>query len=173
MAHGDLVLVEQEVPLVVQALEARRIRVTALHNHLIGESPRVMFVHFWGEGDAAELAQDLREALSKTKTPLADAKKPGASSEPPGFDAEQIESVLGHKGTVKKQGVLHISVPLTEPVLESGIELSPSMGTATAINIQDAENGNCRNRRFCHDRGRSEPGGERINQAWHPNNRPA
>ena len=99
-----------------------------------------MFLHFWGQGDAAELAQHLRETLSKTKTPLADAKKPAASSEPPGFDAEQIQSVLGHKGTVK-QGVLHISVPRTEPVLESGIELSPSMGTATAINIQDAETG--------------------------------
>ena len=140
VAHGDLVLIEQEVPLVVQALEARGIRVTALHNHLIGESPRVMFLHFWGQGDAAELAQHLRETLSKTKTPLADAKKPGALSEPAGFDAEEIESVLGHKGTVK-QGVLHISVPRTEPVLESGIELSPSMGTATAINIQDAETG--------------------------------
>jgi hypothetical protein len=140
VAHGDLVLVEQEVPLVVQALEAHGLWITALHNHLIGESPRVMFLHFWGEGDAAKLAQHLRDALSKTKTPLTDAKKPEPSAEPAGFDAEQIQSVLGHKGTVK-QGVLHVSVPRPETVKESGVEVPPSMGTATAINVQAAETG--------------------------------
>src|SRR5690349_16509626 len=131
VAHGDLVLAEQEVPLVVQGLEANGIRITALHNHLIGESPHVMFLHFWGEGDAADLAQHLRDALSKTKTPMTDAKKPETSTEEAGFDAEQIQSVLGHKGTMK-QGVLHVSVPQSEAVMESGVELPPSMGTATA-----------------------------------------
>src|SRR4051794_3223213 len=126
IAHGDLVLAEQEVPLVVQGLEANGIRITALHNHLIGESPRVMFLHFWGEGDAADLAQHLRDALSKTKTPMTDAKKP--ETEAAGFDAEQIQSVLGHKGTVK-QGVLQVSVPRSEVIKQSGVELPPSMGT--------------------------------------------
>jgi len=137
VAHGDLVLVEQEVPLVVQALEAYGIRMTALHNHLIGESPRVMFLHFWGEGNAAELAQYLRDALNKTKTPMTDAKKSETSVEPDGFDAEQIQAALGHKGTVK-QGVLQVSVPRSKPVTESGVELPPSMGTATTINVQAA-----------------------------------
>lgn len=137
VAHGDLVLAEQEVPAVIQALEAHGIRMTALHNHLIGESPRVMFLHFWGQGDAAELAQHLRDALSKTKTPMTDAKKPETSAEQAGFDSEQIQAVLGHKGTVK-QGVLHVSVPRSEPVTESGVELPPSMGMATAINVQAA-----------------------------------
>ena len=137
VAHGDLVLAEQEVPLVVQALEAHGIRMTALHNHLIGESPHVMFLHFWGEGDAAYLAQHLRDALSRTKTPMTDAKKPETSAEPAGFDPAQIQAALGHKGTVK-QGVLQVSVPRSEPVMESGVELPPSMGTATAINVQAA-----------------------------------
>jgi hypothetical protein len=140
VAHGDLVLAEQEVPAVVQALEAHGIQMTALHNHLIGESPHVMFLHFWGEGDAAELAQHLRDALSKTKTPMTEAKKPEISAEPAGFDAEQIQAALGHKGTVK-QGVLHVSVPRSEPVMESGVELPPSMGTASAINVQAAGSG--------------------------------
>ena len=137
VAHGDLVLAEQEVPAVVQAFEAHGIRVTALHNHLIGESPRVMFLHFWGEGDAANLAQHLRDALSQTKTPMTDTKKPETSTEAAGFDAEQIQSVLGHKGTIK-QGVLQVSVPRSEVIKESGVELPPSMGTATAINVQAA-----------------------------------
>lgn len=135
VAHGDLVLAEQEVPPVVQALEKHGIRLTALHNHLIGESPRVMFLHFWGKGAAADLAQHLRDALSKTNTLITDAKKPEISAEPVGFDAEQIQAVLGHKGTVK-QGVLHVSVPRPERITESGVELPPSMGTA--INVQAA-----------------------------------
>jgi hypothetical protein len=137
VAHGDLVLAEREVPLVVQGLEAHGIRMTALHNHLIGESPRIMFLHFWGEGDAANLAQHLRDALSQTKTPMTDTKKPETSTEAAGFDAEQIQSVLGHKGTIK-QGVLQVSVPRSEVIKESGVELPPSMGTATAINVQAA-----------------------------------
>ena len=137
VAHGDLVLTEQEVAPVVQRLEAQGIQLTALHNHLIGESPRVMFLHFWGQGEAAELAQHLKHALSKTKTPISDAKKPEMSREQPGFDAAQIQTELGHTG-ILKQGVLHVSVPRSDTVTESGVELPSSMGTATTINIQAA-----------------------------------
>jgi biotin operon repressor len=137
VAHGDLVLTEQEVAPVVQILEARGIQVTALHNHLIGESPRVMFLHFWGQGEAAGLAQQLKQALSKTKTPISEAKKVATPNEPADFDVEKIQTMLGYTGTVK-HGVLHVSVPRSEAVTENGVELPPGMGTATAINIQAA-----------------------------------
>lgn len=137
VAHGDLVLTEQEVAPVVQILEAQGIRLTALHNHLIGESPRVMFLHFWGQGQAAELAQHLKHALSKTKTPISEAKTSETPPEPAGFDAEKIQAALGHTGTLK-HGVLQVSVPRLDAVTESGVELPPSMGTATAINVQAA-----------------------------------
>ncbi|OLC76866.1 MAG: hypothetical protein AUH78_05600 [Gemmatimonadetes bacterium 13_1_40CM_4_69_8] len=53
---GDLVLGEREVPLVIAALLDRGIDVTAVHHHLLGETPRVFYVHFHGRGAAAELA---------------------------------------------------------------------------------------------------------------------
>jgi hypothetical protein len=137
VTHGDLVLGEDEVAPVVRALEAHGLRITALHNHLIYELPRVMFLHFWGQGEAGKLAQQLKQALSKTKTPIDEAKKGEIPAEELGFDSEQIQATLGHKGTVKN-GVLHVSVPRLETVTESGVELPPSMGTATAINIQGA-----------------------------------
>lgn len=137
VAHGDLVLGEDEVAPVVRALEEHGLRITALHNHLIQEVPRVMFLHFWGQGEAGKLVQQLKQALSKTKTPIGEAKKGEITAEEPGFDAEQIQATLGHKGTVKN-GVLQVSVPRLEAVTESGVELPPSMGTATAINIQGA-----------------------------------
>lgn len=137
VAHGDLVLGEAEVAPVVRELEEHGVQITALHNHLIHELPRVMFLHFWGQGEAVKLAQHFKKALSKTNTPMGEAKKGETPTEEVSFDAEQIQAMLGHKGMVKN-GVLHVSVPRPETVTESGVELPPTMGTATAINVQGA-----------------------------------
>ncbi len=63
VTHGDLALAENEVFPVVRKLRAEQLGVTAIHNHLLGESPRVMYVHFWGRGPAARLAGSLKAAL--------------------------------------------------------------------------------------------------------------
>jgi hypothetical protein len=78
---GDLVLTEDEVAPVFDKLRNEGIEVTALHNHLIGETPRVMFLHIAGKGDAARLAAYIKDALALTKTPLGEsARKPGEVS---------------------------------------------------------------------------------------------
>src|SRR6266496_1587413 len=75
---GDLVLTEDEVGPVFQKLRKEGIEVTALHNHLIGETPRVMFLHVAGKGDAGRMAKQIKEALSLTATPIeASAGKAG------------------------------------------------------------------------------------------------
>jgi len=68
---GDLVLAEDEISLVVDQLMKGGIDVTAVHNHLLGESPHVMYAHIRGQGDATRLAGSVRAALELTKTPLA------------------------------------------------------------------------------------------------------
>ncbi|HEX7961108.1 MAG TPA: DUF1259 domain-containing protein, partial [Terriglobales bacterium] len=60
MVMGDLVLAEDEVSPVMQALEEHGLEVTALHNHVLHESPRVMYMHIAGHGDAAKLASALK-----------------------------------------------------------------------------------------------------------------
>lgn len=65
VATGDFVLIEREVTPVLTALRQHGIEVTALHNHLTGEQPRLFFVHFWGNGNAAALGQGLRSALDR------------------------------------------------------------------------------------------------------------
>ena len=62
---GDFVLTAKEVGPVMQALRANGIEVTALHNHMLGEEPRLFFMHFWANDDAKKLAQGLRAALDK------------------------------------------------------------------------------------------------------------
>ncbi len=66
VATGDFVLTAAEVTPVLRSLRANRIDVTALHNHLGQEQPRLFFMHFWGNGDATALAKGLKQALDLT-----------------------------------------------------------------------------------------------------------
>ncbi len=61
---GDFVLIGKEVAPVMQALRDGGIEVTALHNHMLGDEPRLFFMHFWANDDAGKLAQGLKAALS-------------------------------------------------------------------------------------------------------------
>lgn len=60
---GDFVLVGSEVNSVLKTLRDNGIEVTALHSHMIGDSPHLYFMHFWANADALKLAQGLRAAL--------------------------------------------------------------------------------------------------------------
>lgn len=60
---GDFVLTAGEVNPVATALRENGIEVTALHNHMLDESPRLFFMHFWAHDDARKLATGLRAAL--------------------------------------------------------------------------------------------------------------
>lgn len=60
MMMGDLVLLENEVGPIMSSLIENGIEVTALHNHLLHESPRIMYLHIKGEGDPIKLAQSVK-----------------------------------------------------------------------------------------------------------------
>jgi hypothetical protein len=64
---GDFVLTGEEVNPVLRALRANGIEVTALHNHMLNDQPRLFFMHFWANDDAEKLAKGLRAALDKVK----------------------------------------------------------------------------------------------------------
>jgi hypothetical protein len=63
---GDFVLLGEEVNPVIKALRENGIEVTALHSHMLGEQPRLYFMHFWANDDAVKLAKGIRAALDKT-----------------------------------------------------------------------------------------------------------
>jgi biotin operon repressor len=62
---GDFVLTAKEVNPVVKALRENGIEVTAIHNHMLDDQPRLFFMHFWANDDAQKLAKGLRAALDK------------------------------------------------------------------------------------------------------------
>jgi hypothetical protein len=65
---GDFVMIASEVTAVTQALRDNGIEVTALHNHMLTEEPRLFFMHFWAVDDAVKLARGLRAALDRTNS---------------------------------------------------------------------------------------------------------
>lgn len=142
MVMGDLVLTEDEVAPVMQKLQSGGIDVTALHNHLLHETPRVMYMHIHGMGDAATLGKVIHDALAETKTPGADATaSTGAPSEEDiGINIAQIEQAIGHKGKVNN-GILQVGVPRAEHVTDNGMAVPGSMGLATGINFQPTGDG--------------------------------
>ena len=65
---GDFTLIAKEVPLVLRTLSEQAITVTALHNHMLTDSPHLFYIHFWANDNALELAHGLRAALDQTNS---------------------------------------------------------------------------------------------------------
>src|SRR5712671_1652101 len=80
MAMGDLVLAEDEVSPVMAALQAGGVEQPALHNHVLNESPRVMYMHILAHGDASKIALTIHDAFGLSKTPLGPASPPSTAS---------------------------------------------------------------------------------------------
>ena len=65
---GDFVMIGSEVNAVIRTLRDNGIAVAALHSHLIDETPRLYFMHFWANDDAIKLARGLNAALAETNS---------------------------------------------------------------------------------------------------------
>jgi hypothetical protein len=68
VVDGDFVVFGSELQGVLKALRAARIHVVAIHNHMVAEEPRTVFLHYWGVGPAADLAKGVRAALDRSLT---------------------------------------------------------------------------------------------------------
>jgi hypothetical protein len=140
MVMGDLVLTEAELQPVISKLQEGGIQESAVHNHLVGESPRVLYMHISSQGDAVQMAKAIRDALALTHTPSPEGAAAPSTTSELGFDQKQVEQALGHSGKVNG-GVLQIGIPRSENITESGMPVPPSMGVATALNFQPTGNG--------------------------------
>ena len=66
VVDGDFAVAEGELQPVLKALRGAAINVVAIHSHMTEESPRILFLHYWGRGKSVQLAQSLRRALDLT-----------------------------------------------------------------------------------------------------------
>ena len=139
---GDLVLAENEVTPVLSKLQQGGVETTALHNHVLNESPRVMYMHIHAMGDAVTIAKAIHDALALTKTPFA-ASSSTATAEI-GIDTRQIDQILGQSGKVNG-GVYQFSIAradeITDMMGDHKMAIPPAMGLAQGINFQPTGGG--------------------------------
>jgi hypothetical protein len=76
VVDGDFVVSEEELQPVLKALRTASINVVAIHHHMVGESPRTIFLHYWATGPAVELARGVKSALDAQATASAPPKAP-------------------------------------------------------------------------------------------------
>jgi hypothetical protein len=136
MVMGDLVLLENELTPVMKKLHAAGFDITAVHNHVLNEAPRVIYMHYMGHGKAVELANSLHAALAESKTPLDKPAPPAPSAEPPAF-VKTIEDIVGTKGRFAGS-VLSFGIPRAGAITDHGMTLTGAQGVAEAINFQEA-----------------------------------
>jgi biotin operon repressor len=139
MVMGDLVLLESEVNPVMKKLRSAGFEITAVHNHLLDEEPRLMYMHYMGEGNAKQLAASVRDALAASKTPLAKPASAPADSESPAW-VKPVQDAVGRPGNFKG-GVLSFAIPRSNAITMNGMTITPAQGVAESINFQEAATG--------------------------------
>jgi len=130
MMMGDLVLLDEEVARVISKITSSGLEVTAIHNHLVGESPAVKYVHFSGQGTSPRLAEAIKSVILVTRTPMT-TQSQNPSAQP---DWSKVQAVLGTGNA--KGNLLQYGFPRPEKLTESGMEIPPYMGMATVVNFQ-------------------------------------
>jgi LysM repeat protein len=129
---GDIVLLESEVAPVISQVIANGIEITALHNHLLYELPRIMYMHVSGTGTVVQLAQGIRNVLSVTGTPITGQ----TSNEVLPMDYwNSVEAIMGKKGNQVGR-VIQFSYSRSDMIIEFNRPIPPSMGISHAINFQ-------------------------------------
>lgn len=136
---GDLVLTEREVAPVMSKLQEGGIEQTAVHNHLLGESPHVLYMHVMGHGAPAKLAAAVHAALALTGTPM--TAGPSAPAPALDLDTAAIAKTLGFSGRAAG-GVYQVGVPRLDTITVDGVVVPPAMGVAIGMNFQATGSGN-------------------------------
>ena len=128
---GDLVLLEDQVNPVMSVALNQGLEVTALHNHFLWDTPKVMFMHIGGSGDEAALASAVGRVFAKmaeTAGGKGDVPRAGIDPANTTLDPKKIEAILGSKGTLAS-GVYKVVIGRT--VRMHGHDLAAAMGVNT------------------------------------------
>ena len=130
---GDLVVTSDELGPVLAELERQQIGVTAIHNHLAGATPQLLYIHIQGQGEAQDLAIRVDRAVALTGTPR---PVPAPSSQPVQIDTALVYRVLGQSGSASGS-VVQLGFQLVDGrVTVDGVAVDPNLGHRTPITIQ-------------------------------------
>ena len=130
MVMGDLVLTQEQISPVMDAALDNGLQVTALHNHFVAESPRIMFMHIAGMGPEQKLATAVGKVFSTIKATAGVTAATGPQIDPAHstLDAAALDAVLGVKGQYK-EGVYKFTVGRKTKMHD--VEVGNQMGVNT------------------------------------------
>jgi hypothetical protein len=135
---GDLVVTEQELQSVTDAIHAHGLEQTAVHKHLLEHDPDIRWTHIHGlSKDAVDLASAVRAALDETATPPPASR---GTAPPLTFDTEEIDGALGTAGT-NDGGIYKFTFVRNETITMDRRVVRPAMGVSTALNFQPTGEG--------------------------------
>lgn len=127
LVMGDLVLLEGQVnPVLAVALE-NGLEVTALHNHFLWDTPRVMFMHIGGAGPEEQMARAVGKVYTAITASVAGEAMPRTAVDPTRstLDPKKIEAILGAPGQMTG-GVCKVTIGRT--TVMNGHEVGSAMG---------------------------------------------
>ena len=139
MLMGDTCVREDELPGVEEEMHRQGLDMTALHNHLTDETPKVMFLHLAGHGTAVELARKVKAVLARTATPMTPKTQEAEKGKP---DWSAIISVLGPPAEIEGD-IVEYGFQRGERLTMQG-EILPStdaLETAPEVKFQLLEDG--------------------------------
>jgi len=130
MVMGDLVLLQGQISPVMSTALDNGLEVTALHNHFVWDSPRIMFMHIGGVGPEQNLATAVGRVFAEIKQTSRKTQPADAQIDParPSLDPSMLDSALGVKGQYK-DGVYKFVVGRTTQM--NDIEIGNQMGVNT------------------------------------------
>jgi hypothetical protein len=138
---AEIVSPETLSPAVVNAATAAGLKVTADHNHLLNESPRVVFVHMTGLGDAVALANGVKVALAAARLSISrDDDQQDADDTAPGLNKGALQFILKSSGK-PVDGVLEFTFERPEAFTLGGHSFPASMGPESEVHFQSIGNG--------------------------------
>ena len=142
MVAGDVAMLDHEVTPVLKALRANGINIVAIHHHMTGVQPVVVFLHYYGTGPAEQLARGVRAAVDVLgKTPASHASHAATPPEAAGPGAAKQVLFMCPHGAAKsvlasayfqrlaKERGLNVRVD------SAGTEPDPTVGKAVAAHL--------------------------------------
>ena len=130
---GDTVMTENQVNAVMSVALDNGLEVTALHNHFFWDSPKVMFMHIGGTGDADKLAAAVGKVFAKIKETSGGGEPPAPVADIDSarntLDTKKVDEVFGAKGETSPNGVHKVTI--AKPTKMHGHEMAAAMGVNT------------------------------------------
>jgi hypothetical protein len=129
---GDTVMTEDQVNAVMSAALDNGLEVTALHNHFFWDSPKVMFMHIGGMGDAEKLASAVGKVFAKLKETSGgsvEIPKVDIDSAKNTLDTKKLDETFAAKGETAPNGVHKVTIAKLTKM--HGSDMGSAMGVNT------------------------------------------